>query len=262
MCKSENEASIHAMEKGVVNSASIMVPCAQFDEMAAYGRANAEADFGVHLTLTSEWNTYKWKPVLSADRVPSLVDENGFFHASSAAVNHHAHVQEVEKELRAQIEKYIASGLQPTHLDTHMTVAITNPEFLKIYLKLGREYRLPILLNDQLCKWFEIELRDHTTEKDFVLDGLFMANPYDHEKGLFEYYTQVLQNMPAGVNCMLVHTGFNNDEMKEITGGDIPYGSNWRQLDLDFFTSATCEQLIRDNDIRLITWKEIKQKLF
>ncbi len=260
MCKSENEASIYAMENGMVNSASIMVPCAQFEEIAAYGLSNNKADFGVHLTLTSEWEEYKWKPVLPPHRVSSLVDKDGYFHASSAAVHANAHVQDVEQELRAQIERYISVGLKPTHLDGHMFVIISNPEFLKVYLHLGREYKLPVLLNEQLISYFEYNLNHYTTENDFVLDNLFIASPVDYESGMSEYYTQVIQNLPAGVNCLLVHTAFNNNEMKAITG-DVHYGSRWRQMDFDFFTSKYCKELLHENNIQLITWKEIKQKL-
>jgi predicted glycoside hydrolase/deacetylase ChbG (UPF0249 family) len=260
MCRSENDASIYAMENGMVNSASIMVPCAHFKEIAAYGLANNKADFGVHLTVTSEWEQYKWKPVLPAQRVPSLVDEDGYFHASSAAVNANAHVQDLEQELRAQIEKYISFGLKPTHLDGHMFVIFSNPEFLKIYLQLGREYKLPVLLNEQLIGYFEYNLNDYITENDFVLDNLFIASPGNYEIGMSEYYSWVIKNLPIGVNCLLVHTAFNNDEMKAIAG-DAYYGSAWRQMDFDFFTSEYCKQLIDENNIQLITWKEIKQKL-
>src|SRR5689334_4936420 len=115
---SVNAATIKALDSGLVNSASIMVPCPWFPEIADYARAHPEIDFGLHLTLTSERVYYRWGPVASKDKVPSLVDENGYFHhdwATAAKIN----PKEVELELRAQIERAYAMGVRPTHFDSH-----------------------------------------------------------------------------------------------------------------------------------------------
>jgi len=102
---SENSATIVAMEKGIVNSGSIMVPCPWFPEIAAYASAHPDADFGLHLTLTSEWRLYKWGPTLPRNQVPGLVNARGYFYGSVEDVGKHASVQEVEQELRSQIER-------------------------------------------------------------------------------------------------------------------------------------------------------------
>src|SRR5713101_6864928 len=115
---SVNAASINALESGAINSASIMVPCPWFPEVADYAKSHPELDFGLHLTLTSERVYYRWGPVASKARVPSLVDENGYFHhdwTASTKIN----PAEVELELRAQIDRAYAMGVRPTHLDSH-----------------------------------------------------------------------------------------------------------------------------------------------
>ncbi len=111
---SENMASIHVMEKGVVNSASIMVPCPWFPEIAAYAKAHPEADLGLHLTLTSEWKVYKWRPVTPHDQVSSLLDAQGYLNETTVSFAKNAKVQEVEKELKGQVERAIQFGINPT----------------------------------------------------------------------------------------------------------------------------------------------------
>ena len=140
MAHSENLASIKAMTEGSVNSASLMVPCAWFLEVVEFSKSKPEADIGIHLTLTSEWKNYKWGPVAGVSEVPGLVDKNGNFYDNCQAVLDNATPEEVEKELRAQIERAKNAGLDPTHLDTHMGCVIYHPDFFDIYLRLGREY--------------------------------------------------------------------------------------------------------------------------
>src|SRR5271155_6269991 len=118
MTHSVNAASIKGLESGLVTSASIMVPCPWFPEMADYAKGHPDADLGLHLTLTSERVFYRWGPVAPRDKVPSLVDSNGYFHLNWTETSH-IDAQEVEPELRAQIERAMAMGVRPTHLDSH-----------------------------------------------------------------------------------------------------------------------------------------------
>src|ERR1700722_16307725 len=115
---SANAASIEALESGAVNSASIMVPCPWFPEIADYAKSHPQIDFGLHLTLTSERVYYRWGPVASKDKVPSLLDENGYFHHDWSR-DTHINPKDAELELRAQIERALAMGVRPTHLDSH-----------------------------------------------------------------------------------------------------------------------------------------------
>ena len=259
MSHSENAASIHAMEKGSVNSASIMVPCPWFPEIAAYARTHPMADLGLHLTLTSEWNYYKWGPVTDKSEVPGLINKYGFLFQSVDSLQKSAKTEEVEKEIRAQIERAKLFGIDVTHLDSHMGSLFGKPEFLEVYLKLGREYRLPVLLSKEFSAipGFDKLLN----EKDVLLDRIITANPADFKIGMENYYTNVLKSVQPGVSIILLHAAYDDDEKKAATIDHPDWGAAWRQADFNFFTSEKCKKLLKEQNIQLITWREIRDKL-
>src|SRR5688572_10991333 len=120
MAHSINRASIKGLESGLVSSASMMIPCPWLPEIAAYARSHPEADLGLHLTLSSEWSLYRWGPVLPKERVPSLFDSAGYLYPTEMEAAARIDPKEAEAEIRAQIERARALGIQPTHLDSHM----------------------------------------------------------------------------------------------------------------------------------------------
>lgn len=251
---SENAASIAAMENGSVNSASIMVPCPWFPEIAAYAKAHPEMDFGLHLTLTSEWKYYKWGPITPANEVPSLVNEHHHLYESLHDFREHASPEAVEKELRAQIETALKYGINVTHLDTHMGALYQRPEYFAVYKKLGREYKLPVLQGRDAASAPD-------TGNEIKVDNLYVASPEDYKKGMERFYTETLKSLPAGLNIILLHAAYSDAEMKAVTIDHPDYGADWRQQDFNFFTSEKCKKLLKDEKIQLITWKEIKNKL-
>ena len=180
----ENAASIYAMEKGMVNSGSIMVPCPWFPEIAAYAVSHPKADLGLHLVLTAEWKHYKWGPVLH-DKVPSLLTDQGFLTDGSVDLSKKASPEDVEKELRAQIERAIQFGIDPTHLDSHMGMLYGDQRFLEIYVKLGREYKMPVLINAAFQQnWTNLDLSKVINDKDILCDAIYTATPSDYAGGM------------------------------------------------------------------------------
>jgi hypothetical protein len=144
MCHGANTAFAAVAGKGFIMSGSVMVPCPWFREIAEMATADPQLDLGVHLTLTSEWRHYRWRPLTGASKASGLVDDDGHMWRTARAAQDHAHPDAVEAELRAQIDAALAAGIDATHLDCHMGTAL-GPAFADIYLRLGRDYRLPVL---------------------------------------------------------------------------------------------------------------------
>lgn len=257
---SENKATIQSLEKGIVNSYSIMVPCPGFNEIATFAKNNPQFDNGIHLTLTCEWENYRFGSVLPISEVPSLVDKYGYFFKKREELKNNASADHVKKELQAQIEKAYEFGLNPTHLDSHMYSVGASPEFFKIYKDLGKKYDLPVLLNKELIETVAINTEHYIEEGDFLIDKLHLGKFEDFEKGKLEdYYKSVFHNLSDALNILLLHPAFDDDEMKGITVNHPNFGSGWRQIDFDFFTSESSKSLLKNNDIELITWNDIKK---
>src|SRR5271165_2499208 len=125
---SEDAASFDALDRNAVTSASIMIPCPWLTEVAAYAKTHPDADLGLHLTLTSEWSTYRWGPVASKNTVPSLLDPSGYLWPDTPEAIRNLKADEAEREIRAQVERAIAMGIHPTHLDSHMGTLFVRPD--------------------------------------------------------------------------------------------------------------------------------------
>ena len=256
---SENRATIQSLENGIVNSYSIMIPCPWFYEMATFAKSNPHFDYGIHLTLTCEWETYKFGPVLPISEVPSLVDENGFFYKNREELKNNASIEDVKKELIAQIEKALKFGLNPTHIDSHMYSVGASPEFFKIYKDLGKRYNTPVFINKQLMDMVGLNPDLNIEEGNLVIDKVHFGKfEYFETRKLRDYYRNVFDNLINGVNIILIHPAFDDDEMKGITVNHPNFGSVWRQIDFDFFTSEECKLQLKKKNIELITWDEIK----
>ncbi|WP_266367961.1 polysaccharide deacetylase family protein [Tellurirhabdus rosea] len=139
-----NQGTLKSMQNGIATSTSVMMPCAWVPQFMEQVQKNPSLDVGVHLTMTSEWNPYRWFPLVGKDKAPGLYDEQGGFWHSVAQVVEHAKPDEVEAEMRAQIARYRQFGVQPTHLDSHMGTLFEMP-FLPRYVKVGIEEKIPIL---------------------------------------------------------------------------------------------------------------------
>lgn len=255
---SENSATIQALEQGSVNSYSIMVPCPGFHEIANFAITNPQFDNGIHLTLTCEWENYKFGPVLPISEVPSLVDEHGHFYKNRELLKNNAVAEEVKKELEAQIEKALHFGLRPTHIDAHMYSVGSKPEFLQIYKDLGEKYALPVFLSKQLMEMVGLDAASNINEKDVLIENVHFGTFMEFEKGkLKNYYDSVLDNLSTGVHILLIHVAFDDSEMRDITINHPNFGSEWRQIDFDYFTSNPCATKLKENNIELITWRDI-----
>ena len=250
---SVNAASFDALDKGALSSASIMMPTPWVTEVAAYAKSHPNADLGLHLTLTSEWVTYKWGSVESRDKVPSLLDTAGIFPSAVAPVVAKAKPAEVELELRAQVERALAMGIRPTHLDSHMGTLFTSPDLIATYVKVAHDYRLPFLAMRTNTMGAPMPLSD----KDVALDAVVIAGPQVPRDQWKKFYLDAVANLKPGLTEMIVHLGHDDAELQAVMVDNEPYGSAWRQRDYDVVNSAEFRKALKDNGVTLVTWREI-----
>ena len=253
---SVDAASFAALDSGAISSASIMVPTPWITEVAAYARAHPNADLGLHLTLTSEWHTYRWGSVASSDKVPSLLDSAGTFPSDVKPVATTAKLDEVEREIRAQVDRALALGIRPTHLDSHMGALFSTPELIATYVKVARAYNLPFLaLRDDP----RAAPKPPLLEGDVLLDRVIIADPTVHRDQWKEFYLHAIATLKPGLTEMIVHLGHDDAELRAVTVHHADYGSAWRQRDYDVVTSAEFKKALRDNHVILVTWKELQR---
>lgn len=253
---SVNSASFEALAKNSVTSASIMVPCPWLTEVADYAKAHPDADLGLHLTLTSEWKTYRWGSIAPSDKVPGLLGPDGTMWSDTPLVAQHARPDEAEREIRAQIERAMAMGIHPTHLDTHMGSVLASPQIFAVYVKLAHEFRLPFLA--VRIPGAE-RLLASLSPKDIVLDSLVMAAPTVHPDQWQEFYLNAIGNLKPGLTEMIVHLGHNDAELQAVTVDHPDYGSAWRQRDYNVVTGPEFQKALQDNRVILVKWKDLQK---
>jgi chitin disaccharide deacetylase len=259
MAHSEDAASFEALEHKWVTSGTVMVPCPWFTEVAAYAKAHPEADLGLHLTLTSEWDTYRWGPVAFRASVPSLVDANGYFYPDQAQLVAHAKPQEVEIELRAQIDRAKAMGLEPSHLDAHMHTLYTTPELFSVFLKVGRAYNLPIRMARN-NPFFQARLGQIGPE-DLIPDAIFSPEADVSPSRWLDYYLDVIKNLQAGVTEIFVHLARDDAESRAIMINHADWGAAWRQRELYTVSNPAFRRALENNHVTLIGWRDLKRLL-
>lgn len=265
MSHSVNVATQAGLESGIVSSASIMVPCPWFKEFAVYAKAHPQFDYGIHLTLNSEWENYRWGPVASKSLVPSLIDEEGFLWDNVSQVVMHAKTDEVKVELKAQIDKALAFGVPLSHLDTHMGAVVSRPDLVEVYVGLSLEYDLPILFFKEL----DAETaRDHPALADRlkdcvaklnerklpILDAMLQfygGNVPDQRRQL--YFDEMAKIKP-GVTQLIIHCGQDGEELRAITDSAAR-----RDQDRVIFTDAGTKKFLDQQAIEVISWRQFRE---
>ena len=258
LAHSVNVASIEAIENGAITSASIMVPCPWFGHIAQYAADHPEYCWGIHLTLTAEWEHYKWDGVSSSNEIQSILNDRTLMYPSVAEVVTHYKIDEVTKELRAQVDRAQMFGISLSHLDSHMGTLFSNEELFKAYLQLGNEYELPILLpyNRVPKEWNIDELIGPYQVP--VNQVVMLGSRVDSWS---EAYDQFITQMVPGLNEMIIHLGKDSPELQEVMVDHIDFGATWRQNDLDNVMSDHFKEMLKKNNIHLISWREIRDAI-
>jgi chitin disaccharide deacetylase len=257
MAHSVNRATFEALEQGWITSASILVPCPWFPEVARWARANPDADLGIHLALNSEWTGFRWGPVSSTSEVPSLVDADGYLPLIERPVVANARIPEVERELRAQIDRARAAGIQLTHLDSHMGTLFRSQELFDAYRRIGKDYGLPVLLERQGDRGGTGAQWQTAADPDAVIDRVLSIAPGVPTADWLSAYEKLLSPLPPGVYQLIVHLAHDDPEMRGATWDHPDWGAAWRQADLDLVRSPAFREFLQRQGFVLVTWKEL-----
>lgn len=252
MSHSVNRATFEAFEKGWITSASILVPCPWFQEVATWAKAHPDADLGIHLALNSEWTGYRWGPVASSDKVPSLIDEQGYLPILETLVIPRAKPDEVALELHAQVAKAKSAGIHLSHLDSHMTTLLQSKPLIEEYRRAGRDFGLPVILYGAEGK----RLEGYTAE-DSPIDQVISIGTGIDAKDWFNEYKKMLGPLKPGVYELIIHLAYDDDEMRGATWDHPNWGAAWRQHDVDLIQSPEFRQYLKDQGFILVQWKDL-----
>lgn len=267
MCHAANVATIKGLESGLVTSTSVMLNCGWAPEFAEYARKHPEYCYGVHFTLNSEWPGYRWGPVAGKDRVPSLVDSQGYLWGDVESVGKHAKADEVEIELRAQVELAKTLGIPLSHLDTHMGAVLARPDIVDVYVKLGLEYDLPILWLRQAGPLERLAYPHFASALDKVvpmleekrlpmLDKILQFYDGDDLEKREKTYLSAIDKIQSGVTQLIIHSSIDGPELEAITTSH-----KRRNHDYELFTRSDILQRITNQGIELTSWKKLTEEV-
>jgi chitin disaccharide deacetylase len=249
MCHAVNEAIIRALEGGIVGSCSVMVPCPWALHALAWLQQAPDVPFGVHLTSVSEQPTYRWGPLTCRTEVPSLVDEAGYFFPESRIEESLDRVDlaELEREYRVQIERVLAAGLRPTHLDSHCAVHTRREEIFEMTLGLAREYGVAL-------RAYYRPFAERVRRQGYPTNDHDLVDSYELDTvGKAARYARMLRELPAGLSEWAVHPGLDSAELRAAD-------PSWRvrQADFDFVMSREARTVLRDEGIVLVDYKAVQ----
>jgi len=266
MSYDSDRGTIKALEEGVATSTSVMMPCPWVPHMAAYLKSHPQVDAGLHLTLNSEWDNYRWGPLVGKPAAPGLVDPQGYLWQRVEDVLNHASVEEFEKEIRAQIDKAQAVGITPTHLDSHMGTCFYEP-FIESYVKVGIEKKIPVLMIGGHMQYagaeigkFQLLLRalgERVWKAGLpVIDDLVTqptSGPdYAQRK---QQLLKLLTEMKPGVTQIIMHCTAPTEVFAQISSS-----GKAREAELRLMLDPDIRSFIKKQGIVLTTWRELKQR--
>jgi predicted glycoside hydrolase/deacetylase ChbG (UPF0249 family) len=258
MCHAANVATIEALEKGLMRSATIMVPCPWFPEIAAYAKDHPASDFGIHLCHTSEWRKYRWGPVAEREKVPGLIDPDGYLWREVEQVYAHATPEQALIEARAQIKRALAFGVDVTHLDSHMGTLQLNAEYMKVYLQLAVEFDLPVRMASQetLARFGQDKLRDAFAAKGILFPDYFVYDELkDESKDVKGFWLNIVKNLKPGVTELYIHAALPNEELQAISGTWATRGKEFEVFTHD----EDMKRTVAEQKIVLIGYKPLRE---
>ena len=275
-----NQGTIQAMEKGVANSLSIMMPCPWVPGFVHYMKEHAQVDAGLHLTLTSEWRDYRWAPLAGRPQVPGLVDTEGAMWRSVELVAKNASPDEVETEIREQLKRARDMGFEPTHLDSHMGTLFATPQFMERYIKVGIENKIPVMfpgghgtmIGSQRDITPELKKQLQVTGKMIWDAGLPVLDDLHNVSYNFEYpvgdltdeklqklataqYIKTIRDLKPGLSMVIMHCTAPTEVFQHVgSSGKV------RKADMLAMMDPAFRKFLRDEKIILTTWRELEDR--
>ncbi len=272
MCQASVEAFADLQEFGLVSCGAVMVPCSWFPQAALYARQHPQADLGVHVTLTSEWDTYRWVPLSTRQPESGLLDAEGYFHRRSQDVQRLADAQAVALEIETQVQRARAAGIAITHLDTHMGT-VAHARFMQSYLQAALTHRVPLMLPrlDE-AGWRQLVQNrgaalDETAIQSLtqmiasleandvpLIDNLF-GMPLDADPDLrLEQAKYAFKQLPAGVTHFIIHPAKDTPELRAIT-------PDWacRAADYRAFQSDELRRYLQEIGVQVIGYRALQK---
>ncbi len=280
MSYNSNLGAINAIDNGVANSLSMMMPCPWIPEFAKYLKTHPEADAGLHLTLTSEWDNYRWGPLAGKPAVPGLVDEQGALWPSVSATATHASPDEIEKEIRAQLDRSRTLGWEPTHLDSHMGTLFATKEYLQRYLKVGMEEHIPVMfpgghntmiMQSESSSGLTLEITNALGKQLWdaglpVLDDLHNISygwkpddldvmDIDLQAFKTKLYEESILSLKPGLTMVIMHCTWPTEVFEHISGSGLT-----RKGDMLAMIDPNFKDFLQEHHIVLTTWRELKKR--
>ncbi|MEX1241246.1 MAG: polysaccharide deacetylase family protein [Cyclobacteriaceae bacterium] len=267
MCEEANEAVIPLLKRKEIQSAAAMPPCPAFEDAIEWAKANPDADIGLHLTLNSEMKSPRWGTVADPKSVPGLLTPEGVLWRRQSEVVEHATGDEIERELRAQIEKTLRMGYRPTHLDSHMGTVFGTADFLEVYLKLAEDYHIPAMVihdpeaMEHFMKYVSLPpptaaqkqlIADYSLPKLDNYLAIKSAKTYPEKKALF---FETVRSLEPGLIEIIFHPQVKSERSESIT-------ASWQQRvwEAELFSDPEVQSFLDDERILLTNWKEIMQR--
>ena len=255
MCHSINEATIRSLREGLTSSCTLMVPCPWSLHAMHFLGENRDIPFGIHLTAVCELPNYRWRPLTSPEKVPSLVGWGGYFHDLDSIDEFVPKVDldEIETEFRAQIEVVLAAGLNPTHLDSHCHVHTRREAIFERVVKLARQYGLAVRAHTQpvidILRREGLPCNDHN-----VLDSYHIDSPHLAKGDKLYCFQQLLRDLPAGLSEWAIHPGIESDELRAME-------QTWevRKADFDFLISPEAKKIVREEGVVILNYKPLQK---
>lgn len=275
-----NQGAIQAMEKGVANSLSIMMPCPWVPGYVRYMKDHPDIDAGLHLTLTSEWRDYRWPPLSGRPAVPGLVDSEGAMWRSVELVVKNASPDEVEKEIREQLKRARDMGFEPTHLDSHMGTLFATPAFMERYIRVGIENKIPVMfpgghatmIGEQRDVTPELKKQLQATGKMIWDAGLPVLDDLHNVSYNFEYpkenisdeslqklatsrYIRTIRELKPGLSMVIMHCTAPTEVFQHVgNSGRV------RKADMLAMMDPAFRKFLQDEKIILTTWRELGER--